>query len=90
MNDVVASSYLTSEPGEIALKIGSGLRKCENTLIQLGHVPFAASHTGIDLSNMPTEGGRISMQIGGLHSRSSIDWPSLSQFRNRVPDTHFN
>ncbi len=39
-----------------ALIVGSGLRKCFNILIQLGHGPFAPSHTGIDLSKIPTEG----------------------------------
>ena len=53
--------------------MGSGLRKCFNILIQLGHAPFATLHTGIDLSNMPTEGGRNPMKIGGLNSRS-LTW----------------
>ncbi len=39
----------------------------------LTHVPFATSHTNLDLSNRPTEGGRIPIKIGELNSWSSID-----------------
>ena len=68
---------------------GAGLCKCFTMLIQPGYLHFLASHTGIDLSNKPTEGGHILMERGSLNSRASIDWPSLLS-PNGVPDTHFN
>ena len=56
--------------------MGAGLRQCFHLLIQRGPAPFATSHFGNDLFNMPTEGGRDSMNIGGLNARSVIDLPS--------------
>ena len=53
--------------------MGAGLRQCFHLVIQCGHAPFVTSHVGIDLFNMPTEGGRDPMKIGGLHSRSLSD-----------------
>lgn len=43
--------------------MGSGLCECLNVLLQRGHAPFATAHTGIDLTNVPTESGRSPMKI---------------------------
>ena len=66
--------------------MGLGLHKCFNVLIQLGHAFFATSHSGINLSNIPTEGRRNLMKIGGLNSRSVIDLP-FAYSPKKGPDT---
>lgn len=60
MEDSTISPY-------IRFLVGSALHKGFIILIQLGHVPFAPSRTGIDLSTRPTEGGPIPMKISELN-----------------------
>ncbi len=72
-NKIIARSAHEIWCGTARHVLGAGLCKGFNLLIRLGLVPFAPLQTGINLSNRPTEGGRISMKIGGLYSKSFID-----------------
>ena len=69
-------------------RVGSGLRKCRNVFAQLRHRPLPLSLGGIDLSNMPTQRGRIRLPAPAYHHMIDTTPPATCSLGSlaMVPD----